>query len=450
MPKVKRITQKPKPAMKKTVQKAKPRDEPTALGYAIRNLGGLGASALGSYYGVNPAISAPIGSALGAQVSRLLGQGDYEVKHNSLMAPGSSRLNSSTVVMGIDGRRGIRVQEREYIGNIFSSIAFNNTSFAINPANQTTFPWLSVIAQNFDEWEPHGLAFSFKSTSAAFNGSNQALGVVVGATEYDASDPSYHSRLEMESSAYCVSAKAADDWVHLIECDVQERGRKVMKTLAGSVTPSGTSVMDFTMGHFQVATEGQSADDMVLGELWVSYDITFYKKQLYNGQLGFGNLTSMSYWISPTGLNFTTAPFGTAAPSYSSGNLRVQLNTAGSKIRLPDVSGGVYQVCFNYLGTGAGSCASAPSVTFTNAVLAGTSNYTPDGNLASGIKATIGTNFTRWTLEFAFQVTGIAPTFEINASTLSVLSPTSITLNIFQACGQLPLPETSVSNANIF
>jgi hypothetical protein len=42
----------------------------------------------------------------------------------------------------------------------------------------------------------------------------------------------------------------------------------------------------YDLGNFQLATQGVSAAGVTLGELWVSYDITFYKKQLTGGVLG--------------------------------------------------------------------------------------------------------------------------------------------------------------------
>jgi hypothetical protein len=328
--------------------------KPSAAGVALRGLGSMGAGALGSYFGVPPSLSAPIGSALGAGVSRFLGMGDYEISANSLIKPGASHLNSSTVVMGPDGRRGVRVQEREFIGNVVSSTTFTNTAYFINPANSATFPWLSTLAQNFDEWEPHGIAFTFKSTSAAFNGANQALGVVIGATDYDPADPDYPTKLEMESSDYCVSSKACDDFVHLIECDPKERGRIVMKTLAVATPPTGTSVMDYHLGKFEIATDGQSTAGQIIGELWVSYDITFYKKQLHGGQVGNNVLTSVQYWSTiPVGFSNST-PFGnsTSVPETTNGTLQVQLSTAGDKFRLNGVSAGVYEIRYDISAIG--------------------------------------------------------------------------------------------------
>jgi hypothetical protein len=419
----------PKP---RKVRAAPIEQQPTAAGVALRGLGGAGASALGAYFGVPPSLTAPIGTALGAGVSRLLGQGDYEVKSNSLLAPGSSHLNSATVMMGPDGRRGIRVQEREFIGIVVSSTTFANTSFLINPANATTFPWLSTIAQNFDEWEPNGIAFSYKSTSAAFNGTNQALGVVIGATDYDVADANYFSRIEMESSAYCVSSKAADDWVHLIECDVEERGRRVLKCLAGASYPANTSAMDYVLGKFQVATDGQSVADMVLGELWVSYDITFYKKQLFNGQLGFGTLSCFNYWTDVTGVS-STAPFCTVAPGYCNGNIAISFNAVGSKFKLEGIAGGCFEVLYSLSGV-AGVNALSATWTLVNCSFV-PAGYLTSGSAATGTHTSIGTAMTRYTTGIYIRVTAPNPVITLATDWSGWSSVATIRLNITQING---------------
>lgn len=337
--KKKTVSKKKAPAPKPTPQRSAPvapssaAAQPTPIGQALRTIG----TGVGAYFG-----APSLGNMAGGFVSRLLGQGDYEVKSNSLLSPGSSSLNSAAVVMGPDGRRGVRIQEREFICVVKGSQDFTNVSYVINPANKNTFPWLSTIAQNFDEWRPNGIAFSFKSTSAAFNGSNQALGVVIGATDYDPTDRPYQSRLEMESAAYCVSNVASEDWVHLIECDPEERGRAVMKTISGSI-PANASIMDFVLGNFQIATDGQSTNGTVLGELWVSYDITFYKKQLYGGQVGSG--INALYFDQPntTSYQFDLYPLGNTNYLTRAGNMN-HVFLSSEKIQLPDLQTGCYRL----------------------------------------------------------------------------------------------------------
>jgi len=215
--------------------------------------------------------------------NRIVGSGDYEMRANSLISSAHSGAVMPTFTP--DGRRGIRVREREYIGDVVSggtlisgSTIFSNNSYTVNPSNSVTFPWLSKFASNFDQWEPHGIVFEYVSTSSAFNGSSQALGVVVTAADYDFADPLYASKAEMENSGYAISTAANTSLLHGIECAASERPSRILYT--GDGAGSSTSSNLHNLARFQLATQGMSVAGVTLGELWVTYDITFYKKQL--------------------------------------------------------------------------------------------------------------------------------------------------------------------------
>lgn len=240
------------------------------------NLGNIGKT-IGSKFGLGG-----LGESVGKGLSSLFGMGDYTVKTNSLMqVPNASA--SSVPVFSKDGKRGIRVVEREYLGDISSgptlalgTTVFANQTYRVNPNDPLTFPWLSRIASNFDQWEPNGIVFEFISTSSEFNGTSQALGTVILATEYDVSDPAYVNKIEMENSDYANSTKPSLTAMHGIECDPNERPIPVMYT---GNPPAGERKF-YDLCNFQIATQGMSVANQNLGELWVSYDISFYKKQI--------------------------------------------------------------------------------------------------------------------------------------------------------------------------
>lgn len=224
-----------------------------------------------------------IGSRVGGAIGKLLGHGDYVIGRNSLMESYGMPLAGPPVPKFSGGKRGVRVIEREYIGDVMSgalvgaSTVFTNKSYRLNPTDSSTFPWLSQIAPNFDQWEPNGIVFEYRTTSSEFNGSTQALGVVILATDYDVTDATYTSKAEAENSDYAMSVKAADNAIHGIECDKRERPTPILFT--GEPVSSGDRRFH-DLGNFQVATQGMSVAGVTLGELWVSYDITFYKKQM--------------------------------------------------------------------------------------------------------------------------------------------------------------------------
>lgn len=228
-------------------------------------------SRIGGLFGVPS-----LGKQAGEGVSKLLGFGDYHLVSNSLI----KSTGGENFVPKFDSKtNGIRVREREYLGDIVSSGsvgAFQNTAYPITPTSSMTFPWLSTVAKQFDQWEPNGIVFEFVSISSDFNGSAQALGSVVLATDYDVLDTPYATKVAMANADYSSSCKPSCNQMHGIECDPSQRPYKTMYTRPFDRPIANNN----TLGNFQVATSGVSAAGVHLGELWVSYDVTFYKKQL--------------------------------------------------------------------------------------------------------------------------------------------------------------------------
>lgn len=263
------------------------------------------AGKVGKFLG-NFAGQGELGQMAGSALAKYFGHGDYRVKGNSLME-GNTAIPRAT--FSKDGRRGTRITEREYLGDIISgdlsgaSTVFTIQEFLLNPTSPGTFPWLSRLAHLYDQWEPNGIVFEFVSTSSEFNGSSQALGTVIMATDYDPYDPSYATKQEMENSDYSCSTKPALSLTHGIECDPRERPTPVLFTS----TSNGAPETSFSLGTFTVATQGCSVAGVNLGELWVSYDLTFFKKQLTN-ELAFGPLLTIIDGSTPLGGGYFNSP----------------------------------------------------------------------------------------------------------------------------------------------
>lgn len=235
------------------------------------SLGRFGGSLLGN---------SAAGEALGRNVERMFGFGDYTVKTNSLFTKDSA--GQSMVPQFSNNGRTITVRVREFITDIKSaptlvsgSTPFDIKKFRINPSDPATFPWLSTIATQFDQYEPSGVVFEYRSTSSEYNGTNQALGTVVMATQYDVADVLFVDKPTMEASDYANSTKPSLGALHGIECDPSERPTEVL--YCGTAN-TGFDARLYDLGNFSIATQGCSAANVTLGELWVSYDISFYKK----------------------------------------------------------------------------------------------------------------------------------------------------------------------------
>lgn len=252
--------------VKKAQKSQRPKRARRPLHGMLKTVGGM----VGGYFG--GATGADIGSTAGKLISRITGFGDYRVSKNSI-----SMGNSVPSFRGQN--QGVRMCHSEFLTNITGSVGFSIQSFAINPGLLRTFPWLSMVAKNYEDYEMHGLVFMYRPTSGtAISSSSSALGVVVMSTQYDATDPPFFNKQQMESYEFASSVAPFKECIHPVEC---ARRANVMDNLflRSGPPPAGTDIRFCDMGNFQIATEGmQSA--YTVGELWVSYDVSFSKPRI--------------------------------------------------------------------------------------------------------------------------------------------------------------------------
>lgn len=281
------------------------------------------------------------GPMLGKLVmARFTGGGDYQLKSNSLVA-GSSGTDMQNVQIIPGGPRSTRIVYKEYIGDVYTDAttagAFNIKGYNLNPALMSTFPWLSTIAQQFEQWTPNGIIFEFRSTSSEYT-ATQALGSVIMATEYDPVDTPYTNKQQMLNAAYSSEMKPSERGFHGVECDPRDNPNRIFYTRAASI-PAGTDIRDYDLGTFYIATQGSGTTNLNLGSLYIHYDITLRKEQIFGGVSDKGQLFA-SYQLN--GAN-STQPIGSTAPTKLSGTL-------GSTDLVPDIS--YPQLIFPYWTTG--------------------------------------------------------------------------------------------------
>lgn len=261
------------PQKKKT--KNKKEQEITAIGKALRSLGGLGGSALGGMVG-QPAIGGTLGTGLGAVVSRWLGQGDYSVQSNSVV---KSALRASTSIPNMHkDDQTITIRHKEFLASIKGSQLFEvQRFFILQPGDTNTFPWASGIAARFQQYRIKGMVFHYVPTSGyAVSGTNPAIGAVMIQTSYRANDSQPTSKTEMLNEYWASEASPADSFCHPIECSPKENPFSVHYVRTVPPPESDTPLM-YDLGVTYIATQGMPANGNVVGDLWVTYEIELSK-----------------------------------------------------------------------------------------------------------------------------------------------------------------------------
>jgi len=242
-------------------------------------------------------LAGPIGSAAGVhlarRLSKLIGSGDYStntVRVNTLMNP--SGMDPILSFKASGGASCLRVQHREFLGDVVTSGTagqFINYSYPINIGLRQTFPFLSQLAANYEEYVMGGLAFEFISTASPYL-AGSALGSVVASMEYNPISPAYTSKFQMENSAEAISNRLDHCVMYGVEC------AKGLNTQNAYLVRTGDSSAPLTatdMGTFQLAVApGASVPTTsVVGELWVTYDVCLDKPILNMDRTGWAHFT---------------------------------------------------------------------------------------------------------------------------------------------------------------
>jgi hypothetical protein len=244
--------------------------EISAMGKAIRALGSAGGGLVGGSIGA-PMAGSVVGNNLGAAISKWLGFGDYEVSQNSIV----KRAASGIPMMHKEGQTVV-IRHKEFLGQIAGSTNFTvQHEFPINPGLSVTFPWLSNIAKQFQEYKIRGLVFHYIPTSGtAISSTSAALGSVMFQTTYRTTDTAPTSKIELLNEYWANEVVPFETAAHPLECDPKENPFEVHYVRTGDVGTSDLLLYD--MGRTFVATSGMQGTNIV-GDLWVTYEIELKK-----------------------------------------------------------------------------------------------------------------------------------------------------------------------------
>lgn len=344
------------PAAKSSTRTLRRATEPR-FGGALKGVLEGGGSALGSAIGGAP--GAVAGGLAGSVLSKVMGLGAYEIKENVFL---QGRL---PMMVNDSPSGGTIIRHTEYLGDIVtSSVAntFNLQAFALNPAVEGTFPWLSQIAANYEQYGFEGLLFQFRSTSAdALNSVNTALGSVMMATNYDSADAPFASKAEMLNYEFSTSCKPSESCIHMIECAPDQTVLSKQYTRPHAVPP-GEDIRMYDLGQFQIATTGFQGTSVNIGELHCTYQVRLLKPKLF---VALGNEINYAHYTNTVGVVNAT-PLGTASAVVVADNIGLVITSTTVTFPVSRIIES-YWVYIFHLGTVGAAAALAPAITLANA-----------------------------------------------------------------------------------
>lgn len=219
------------------------------------------------------------------------------------VAEGSSlRQRKPTISNSANG--GFRIQHQEPLGVINGSVNYVATQYNLNPGLNTTFPWLSQVAQNFELYRFRKLHVDYLSSSPS-----SVAGAICIAPDYNSSDstPANFQKLEQLNDAY------RDLVWNDGSCIVNPPSMGAMgpdRYIRTGSLGSNLDIKTYDVATINVGTTGQANTNQI-GELWLSYDVDLFVPTSANS-----NINSYGQIVNANGAGMaTTNILGTAGVS---------------------------------------------------------------------------------------------------------------------------------------
>lgn len=327
-------------------------------GYWGRTIGGYLGGALGSLVGNNRMkdLGASLGDRAGDFVSDrmhpaavaaarvgqyLVGGGGYH-----MAGAGSDDMDMAAPQVGsfAEGEvDSVRVKRREYLGAIAGSDALVLRSLVLNAGDPGTFPRLSRMAMNYEQYKMHGLVFWFKSTSGeSTNSANTNIGEIIMCSVSDPAEPNPTNKQQLVETDGSVQAKPSISSCYGVECaDVP-----VLKVRHGDPNESTDSATLYDVGKFFIGIEGANVATTRVGELWVTYDVSLIRAR---DPRGLDTIGFKAYFPNVPQADLFTC-IAPAVPTVLLNSLRVVLSS-GNKITFPQfLNEGTFVIAMKAIG----------------------------------------------------------------------------------------------------
>lgn len=261
------------------------------------------------------------------------GRGMYA---NSLMSSEPASVISSAA----DETGAVTVNRREFLTEVYgpgetgSAVPFEVLKFALNPGLEKSFPWLSQIAQNYEEYELDQLVFSFRSTTTDIgNSTSGQCGTVIMATAYNPSSAPFGEKSDMMGYDGAMSCKTTESMHHGVECDPNKLSGSAGKFVRAFALDATKDIKDYDHGLFQLAI-ANAPDNFAgrsLGELWVSYTVKLRKPKYFTARgLNINRDIYVSKQNNPVSFPLSNVP--------QTNVLHGQSNNIGTKLEISDSS----------------------------------------------------------------------------------------------------------------
>jgi len=199
--------------------------------------------------------------------------------------------NTRNAIMGGDNR-GVAHPIDEQVAIVNGSVAFAQTTFAINPGNSTMFPLLSRIAQNYERYEFVQLEFYYRPNQSVF-GAQGVQGFVDISSTNDAAQAPPSTQQMAEIFHHTISGPvetAKTCRLHLSKSYLESSSKQKHFVRPNGQIPGGSDPHLYDCGQIFFWTSGQPAATAI-GELRVRGRVVLMNQVLESSTIPHANFS---------------------------------------------------------------------------------------------------------------------------------------------------------------
>lgn len=292
------------------------------------------------------------------------------------------------------------IQHRELISGITGASNFAlPVALAVNPGLKEMFPWLSIMAQGWEEYRFRSLRLVYKTRTGS-----TTPGSLMMAPDYDSSDANPASEQIMSTFAQCIEDVPWKDITCVFKpSNLNSPGKRHF--VRNGPLSANQDVKLYDVAKFFLAVMDGTATPW--GKLWVEYDIDFYIPQLPSQ----GAVSNLGGKINGGGTLTPANPLGTVPiPDTETVGVTVNNNSNVTLVGPCEMS-----VVARIVGTG------LTGISLAN--LVGCTQRTPQTLL-------INNGSTEASISFVVAVSGASASFDIQAAGTTVTQSIVLFANI--------------------
>jgi hypothetical protein len=362
--------------------------------------------AIGAGAGYLTGAGAAAGWDSGANFSRnVLGWGSYgvpwTVTSNSLA---QSSIYDALITDGNMPKIGggsdhsTEITHVEPLCGVYASPTFAVTPFAFNPAQSSTFAWLSGIAANYQQYQWLGAVLVYKPVMGD-SVTGAAMGEVLLAIEENPSAPSPINQNAMKSMHFCAYNKPSMPIIAPVEC-AKDSVMPFYYTRPNAV-PTGSVIQSYDAGRILVAVYGQANATIATGTLMGNVSIAYHVKCI-NPVVIVGATIDGLLCTNSTGV-VSGAPFGTAGSVVNLVDSFGGCALTSTTLTIPADNTGTYMLQYNVVcASGANTVSQISTITNGKVVNTGLLNT---GSFMSQASPGVGETSTKCASTNYFQIT---------------------------------------------